>query len=230
MADMEGYPPMYAMPGFYEEMAYVDIRGAYYTLYTYLWGVEYWPMRYISLPKVLLAWPEEFSRNKRARNALYGIIRSRGKWAVGRGGKSFWVPNRLMYPQLALAVVDVLHAVMWRAVHDWGAVYVMVDGAILPQRSVPEYMDYLQSMGLRGEVRAVGPARVEGVGAYSIGGIASRRRGNGHPLYLVKDEPLVRFIESFFPRLIRARIEVYGDSGILADKAENVGHEEKRPT
>lgn len=209
-----GYPPIHAQPGMYEGMAYVDVRSAYGTLYTLYWGVEYWPMRWLSIPRRAIIWPEELRANKLARNALYGLIRSEGLWAYRPGRKRLWLPNSMAYPQVALAVVDVLHTVAWRAVQDMGAVYVMIDGIILPERNVPLLMDYLASMGLEGRVDAVGPANVEGVGAYSMPGKATRRRGNGRPFSNLKGEALGEWLEAATRRFLACRRYILGGEAL----------------
>lgn len=209
-----GYPPIYAKPGMYEGMAYVDVRSAYFSLYTLFWGVEYWPMRWLSIPKRVMVWPEELRANKLARNALYGLLRSEGLWAYRPGKKRLWLPNRMAYPQVALAVVDVLHVVAWRAVQDMGAVYVMIDGVILPERNVPMLLDYFSSLGLQGRVDAVGPANVEGVAAYSMPQKATRRRGNGYPFSNLKGEALGEWLEAVARQFLARRKYILGEGAL----------------
>lgn len=170
------YGPQYAVPGEYSDMAYVDVRGAYFTLYTMYWATEYYPKRFLGKHAVLPLWHPELRDNKLARNALWGLARAtRISLYTPNGEHHITAPHELSYPQMVLGTTDALHAVAHVAVRQFGAVYVMTDGYIVPHGVAGLFLDFLASMGLEGRVVEVGDAWVGGVGAYRIGVKASRR-------------------------------------------------------
>jgi len=167
----EGYPPYYSRNGRYWDMAYVDLRAAYYVLYTRWWGLEYWPMRYLRPPMTTVPWDEELATNKLARNALYGLLRGTTKVGYAKGGKLIHYPAyQYVYPQLALAVVDTLHAIASQVIRMWRAVYVHTDGYIVPAKLAPHMVVWLKEVwGLEARIDAIGDAHVRGVGIYAVG-------------------------------------------------------------
>lgn len=175
------YGPQYAMPGTYDAMAYVDIRAAYYTLYTLYWTVDYSPGRWVGRKMYLPVWHKELRENKLARNGVWGIMRSsRLVWMSPDGRvQAVATPHDLSYPQLALIVTDVLHAIASEAVRRWGAVYVMTDGYILPERLARDFIAWLWEMGIEAQIKETGAAKVMGVGSYRIGTRVTRREGSG---------------------------------------------------
>lgn len=170
------YGPQYARPGNYSDMAYVDIRGAYYTLYSLYWATEYYPRRFLGRYSVFPLWSPELRENKKARNALWGIARStRISLYTPKGEHHITAPHNLSYPQMVLGTTDALHTIAHVAVRDMGAVYVMTDGYILPLKYAEVLLDFLAEMGLQGRLEEVGDAWVGGVGAYRIGAKRSKR-------------------------------------------------------
>lgn len=172
--DEQAYPPILALPGHYGDMAYVDIKAAYFSLYSIYWGVEYWPPRWMGGKVVVVRWSKELEEHKLARNTLYGYIRRVRSTIYTASGPVHVNHGGYTYPQVALAVVDVLHGLMAHAL-QMGAVYVMVDGVIIPQTYVDAFRSLAHEWGLNTEVKAVGDARVWGVGSYSIGNLWSKR-------------------------------------------------------
>lgn len=207
----EGYPPIYAQPGRYEGMVYVDLRSAYYVLYTLYWGVEYWPEKWIGGTLRLIRWDDELTDSKGARNALYGYLRRAHGVVYTPSGPRFIPMSWSTYPQVALAVVDVLHVIARRMVRDFGAVYVMTDGYIIPERYADYALDYIASMGLEGRVKASGGVLVEGVGAYAWdSGLATRRRGMGKAFSNLKGEGLVQWLEPRHRWRVSLRASILG--------------------
>jgi len=169
--ERDGVPPYYARLGRYQDMAYVDLRAAYYVLYTRWWGLEYWPMRYLRPPRTVIRWKEELATHKLARNALYGLLRGTTKIGYAKGGRLIRYPaHQYVYPQVALAVVDTLHAIASQAVRMWKAVYVHTDGYIVPARLASHMVAWLRERwGLEARIDAIGDAHVLGVGIYAVG-------------------------------------------------------------
>ena len=173
--EREGVPPYYSRNGRYPNMAYVDLRAAYYVLYTWWWGLEYWPMRYLRPPRTTIRWKEELATHKLARNALYGLLRGTTKVGYAKGGKLIRFPvHQYVYPQVALAVGDTLHAIASQVIRMWGAVYVHTDGYIVPAKLASHMVAWLQERwGLEARIDAIGDAEVRGVGVYVVGPKAS---------------------------------------------------------
>jgi hypothetical protein len=166
--------PYYAVVGRYPGMAYVDLRAAYYVLYTRWWGLEYWPMRYLTAPRTTIRWDEELSGNKLARNALYGLLRGTRKVAYTQKGVFSHPAHQYVYPQVALAVLDTLHAIAYEVVERWGAIYVHTDGYIVPATVAPYLVEWLREVwGLEARIDAIGDADIRGVGIYAVGAKAS---------------------------------------------------------
>lgn len=171
------YAPQYAMPGHYPNMAYVDIRGAYYSLYSIYWATEYYPKRFLGRYSVFPLWHPELRENKLARNALWGIARATRitLYTRDKGLRVIVAPHSLSYPQAVLGTTDVLHTIAHYAVHDFGAVYVMTDGYIIPRKNAGAFLNFLREMGVHGRIEEEGDAWIGGVGVYRIGAKASRR-------------------------------------------------------
>jgi hypothetical protein len=138
--------PYYAVVGRYPGMAYVDLRAAYYVLYTRWWGLEYWPLRYLTAPRTVIRWDEELSGNKLARNALYGLLRGTRKVAYTKAGVFSHPAHQYVYPQVALAVLHTLHAIAHEVVGRWGAIYVHTDGYIVPANVAPYLVEWLKGV------------------------------------------------------------------------------------
>jgi len=161
--------PYYAVLGRYPNMAYVDLKAAYYVLYTRWWGLEYWPQRYLSAPRAVIRWQDELATNKLARNALYGLLRGTRKVAYTQKGVFSHPAHQYVYPQVALAVLHTLHAIAHQVVEQWGAVYVHTDGYIVPANAASSLVDWLREVWqLEARVDAIGDAEVRGVGIYAV--------------------------------------------------------------
>jgi hypothetical protein len=166
--------PYYAVVGRYPDMAYVDLKAAYYVLYTRWWGLEYWPMRYLTAPRTVIRWEEELATNKLARNALYGLLRGTRKVAYTKGRAFSHPVHQYVYPQVALAVLHTLHAIAHEVAEQWGAVYVHTDGYIVPANVAPYLVAWLGEVwGLEARIDAIGDADIRGVGIYAVGRKAS---------------------------------------------------------
>jgi len=165
----EKQPPMLAFPGRYSDMAYVDLKAAYWSIMRVMgWGVDYFPGLWLAKKDDVKDFP--FPDYKLGRNALVGVGILTGEARV------FWqgqyqtrkVGSRWANSNLWGLVQDVLHSVMWAAV-DCGAVYVNVDGAIMPAKRAEEFQDFCAWNSLTAEVRAEGDAIITGVGRYQVG-------------------------------------------------------------
>lgn len=152
-------------------MTYVDLKGAYVQIYSRLHLDQAWPRsmggRYPlrGVAKRLEIW-------KGARNALMGVIRSREATAVKDGRRiTISTQNRWLSPGLWATVQDVLHMVADMALLH-GAIYINVDGYIFPYvlgKEVDDFLYWLTSMGLIGEIRATGEGEISSWNSYRVG-------------------------------------------------------------
>lgn len=168
--------PCYAAPGEYEDMAYLDLKSAYWSiLLAFGWDADYFPGHWLGVKSSVTDFP--LQDNKPARSAL-----------VTAGLSSpvrFWTGERLTWRNIGAKhvnlglwalVQDVLHGVaddMLRL----GAVYIHTDGYIIPSGSIPAGDEIVRSWGLRASVKAQGDCHVWGVGSYRIGKKATKRQG-----------------------------------------------------
>lgn len=173
--DIYSVQPLYALPGSYEDMAYVDISDAYYTIYKKYFSVQYRRLSYLSSPVEI----PELEVSKRVKRSIYGVMRANSLLRYVRKGDRLEYIHKRVYssvfnPDLVNFINDILHVVAYRAVKDFGAVYFNTDGAIIPQAKVSAYLEYLQNLGFKAKIKLSGhDVEVRGVGAYRFDTIKS---------------------------------------------------------
>jgi hypothetical protein len=154
--------PVQAKKGYY-----VDLKGAYHTLYSRLWLDVAFPCGYGTLDlapigKRLAGW-------KGARNSLIGVTRSRETMGV-RGFKSYPMKchNPFLSPHLWATVQACLNEVAQVAI-GLGAVYIVTDGYIFPkERGFRIFEEKLYNWGL--PFRSLsGSLDITGWGRYRVG-------------------------------------------------------------
>jgi len=178
-------PPLYAKPFKSDNLIYVDIKSCYFTLLCKLWNIKYTRGKYLGHYKEDRDFiiPEEiktvFKENKLIRNSLYGLIRTRTrtKFEVENGKISFKVEkskNDLFYPDVALAIMDITHSIATLAVENFKSLYVAIDGFILHQKNLINFIEFLNEYGLQAGIKGEGIGEVRNFYTYRIGDIQTK--------------------------------------------------------
>lgn len=173
--DIYSVQPLFAVPGVYQDMAYVDITDAYYTIYTRYFHVQYKRLSYISSPVEI----PKLNISKRVKRSIYGVMRSNSLLRYVRTNGRLEYIHKKVYSttfnaDLVNLINDILHIVAFRAVNDFQAVYFNTDGAILPVRCVNAYLEHLKNIGFQAKIKLLGSeVEVKGVGAYRFDNIKS---------------------------------------------------------
>lgn len=161
--------PLFADPGHYHDMAYVDITAFYYTLVNIVgWDVDYYPGLWLKFGRPVSDFP--VPQNKPARNALIMTGISSGM-RVYKDGQVFTrkTGNRLANFSLWACIQDVAHSIAWAAV-GFGAKYINTDGYIIPYRHIDPFSDWLESLGLTPRITRTGDATIYGAGRWAMDG------------------------------------------------------------
>lgn len=160
--------PMYTEPGRYrEDMAYLDLRSAYWSLVqTVGWDVDYFP-GIIARRNGVSDFP--FGANRLARNSLVSLgLPSTGY--LYKDGRLIAVPHSWKVNiGLWTCIQDILHGIADDMIKRAGAVYVNTDGYIVPAHALDVAYGIADEWGLPLREKHRGRATVYGVGAYSIG-------------------------------------------------------------
>lgn len=178
LAHLQTAQPLYAAPGQYRDMAYVDLSHAYHELYsvaamcgTYIPDPD---CPVLSLRKDLtFEGAAEMAPLRTARNMVIGIMRSTKRTFLQPDGRLVPVDatgqNVLLSPGLWGYMGDTLHAVACDAL-SFGAVYVNTDGYIVPADRAVALMEHLASRwALGSEVKHVGDADICAPGSWQVG-------------------------------------------------------------
>lgn len=162
-------PPLYCDPVGEGEFVQVDLSGAYWQIYRYLWVNTPFPMGYGTLPLYNVA--ERLKDQKGARNALVGICRAR-KSVAFKGGNRIEVTtgNAFLSPGLWATIQAVLNEIASLAV-TLGAVYVATDGYIFPLSSpgLSTFCAWLEDNEFAYRRVIQGPGEVAGWCCYKVG-------------------------------------------------------------
>jgi len=167
--------PRMALKGQYYDMAYVDLKSAYWSILVAVgWDVDYNPGKWIGVQSSALDFP--LPTNKPARSALVtaGLASAMRVWSKQSLRWQSGQNKHINYGLWAL-VQDVLHGIA----HDMvllGAVYVHTDGYILPQDKIGPALQAIEAWGLRAGIKAQGDATVWGVGVYKVGTHSTKRK------------------------------------------------------
>jgi hypothetical protein len=159
------------------ELAYVDLRAAYWQLYRLttldLFFSPAPPI--LALGRLAFLDSEELGADKDLRNAVVGSIRVRHYRVMGAAGERRCpLFNAVLAPGLWGYMMYTLHAVAAEVRAHFQAVYVCCDGYIVPAALADPLIAWLrQEWALEASVRARGPGVVYGLGSYIIGATAT---------------------------------------------------------
>jgi len=161
--------PHYCRPARLECGVYVDLRAAYYRIYSRFLFVDYEPGRYFALPEHRPDFTD-IEPEKRVRNALFGLLRAEtGMKYTATGVELVALRNQLFHPSLCLLTYDILNAIAEEMIEQAGAVYVNTDGYIIPLEKLPEALAIAQRWGFEAKIEAQGETHVVAVGCYRVG-------------------------------------------------------------
>ena len=169
LLESEARIPQYVAPCRLEQGAYIDISGAYWTIYSRFLFADYFPGRYLLRPRLLPDF-SDLQGEKAVRNAVFGLMRAtKGIQFTLSGCRLVNIRNTLYHPSLCLLTYDILNAVALEMIQHAGAVYVNTDGYIVPVHRLPTAVEILESWGFRWKVEAQGETHVVAVGCYRVG-------------------------------------------------------------
>jgi len=168
MAAEVAQPPLYAR--FWRgHGVYVDIERAYPSIYERIgWDVEYKRLSYYSsISRLRYPLPMTWKVGR-----SMPVSSNRTGWARVWNGETVVAHrflNKNWSPGLRMAVLDVLQCIARFAVDIFGAHYVNVDGAIVPESNALDYMRFLGVLGLHGRIKYRGDGLILGTHAVKIG-------------------------------------------------------------
>jgi len=179
----------YVAPGEYEDTWYVDLRAAYYSIYSAwrTWDVRYVPGEAfgwgeVPWPDGLLDWLNQPGQ-KRVRVGLIGVAgATTSQVHLPPDDRVIEVPVQgCTAYQSACAVLDYLQSVLWYAHRAFrgAVVYANTDClAVKGELAARELQAYWAEVwGLESIVKAHGPATIDALGAYRIGDTISGHFG-----------------------------------------------------
>jgi len=169
---LERRPPLYLPgPSEGEDLTYVDLRRAYWAIYTRATlDVSYDGESGPRAGRIAFLDAERLGEYKLARNALVGMLRRTLRRGVDHGRHfAEIVPEDRRRPDLWGLVMDALELLMWTA-RDLGACYIHTDGAVFAHHDGAEdWIDACAALGFVATMRARGPGRIGGFSRFQIG-------------------------------------------------------------
>lgn len=168
--------PCCAFPGEYPDMAYVDLKSAYWSiLRMFGWDADYFPGKWLGVSSSILDFPLQDHKPARSGLVTAGLSSPCRFWT---GERLEWktIGSRHINLGLWALVQDVLHGIADDML-SLGAVYVHTDGYIVPQSQLAAATEIAMSWGFTCSVKGQGDACVWGVGAYKIGSVQTKRQG-----------------------------------------------------
>lgn len=175
--------PIHATRGSWGDCSYVDIKGAYLTILSLGYDVEYIPNKYIAVDPIVL--PDEIVSNKfcysiavAMSNTQISNISIMGKQHVPFTVKKF---NLYSNPCLYALASDVLNAVASEALAVMGSAikYVNTDGFVVESQYSEYLIRIIDSWGFKSRVKYEGSTMIGGVGAWKIGKHSTKRFDKG---------------------------------------------------
>jgi len=199
--------PLYAKIGQYADMAYVDLKAAYWSIIQVVgWDVDYHPGRWLGKRSDMHDFP--LPDNKLARNSLVstGLITRQNIW-TGEHLKSIKAHNPLVNYDVWALAQDVLHAIAQVALKA-GAVHIHTDGYIVPMRMAIPLIEQVRKWGLQAIVKQEGDCKIYGIGSYDIGDKHTLHRYHYRPSNLNKlYEPDIKWLMPRFAKFAKTRIQ-----------------------
>lgn len=175
--------PIHAIRGSWGDCSYVDIRGAYLSILSLGYDVEYIPNRYIAIDPQPI--PQEIIDNKfcysiavAMANTQISNISIMGKEHVPFTVKKF---NLYSNPCLYSLASDVLNAVAGEAISVMGdhIKYVNTDGFVVTSKYAENLIQIIDSWGFKSRVKYQGSTMIGGVGAWKIDKHSTKRFDKG---------------------------------------------------
>lgn len=170
-------PPMlYTGPATFDGW-YVDLKGAYWTIYRRLWLDTCWPRGRGGMPLCRVA--ARVGSDKGVRNSVIGVISGRYVTMVKKNGSIKQVKSRNKYlsPGLWGTIQDILHDIANRA-RQAGAVYICTDGYLFHHNSqVDEFTAWLEQAGFSLHLYS-GEIDIKAWGIYKVGNAKETARYN----------------------------------------------------
>ncbi len=173
--------PLYVEPTILEDAAYVDLKGAFWSIMSLVgWNVDYYPSRWIlrGIP------PDDFpyADIKPARNSLVscGLPTPLRMWTGKKVTRRF-ATNVHINMGLWAFIMDTLHAIASHA-RELGACYVHTDGYILERWNAPDLINIIESYGLHAGIKASGVGTIIGMGNWKVGEHSTMHYGRSYSL------------------------------------------------
>lgn len=189
-----------------DDAAYVDIKSAYWSVILAAgWDVDYYPGRFIGVKSNNEDFPLSWHKGARSGLVTAGLSTPIRVW---NGHGLEWKHGNNVHINYGLwaLVMDVLHAIA-SEVERAGGVYVHTDGYIVPASAIDRTMNIITDWGLVASIKERGPAKIYGVGMYSIGKEHTKRVGGFSPggfRNIYPTEP--QWLKSSFTRFSRSRV------------------------
>lgn len=164
-------PPLYCPGPVRGRFVQYDLTSAYWQVYRWLWLNTPYPMGYGTLPLMDIALRLE--NWKQARNALIGVIRSRGAVAYkGPRRIDLKTSNNYLSPGLWATVQSVLHCIAVRAI-EFGALYINTDGYIFNYGGDSGFKNWLVDHQVNFRLVRQGMGEIVGWANYKVGPYAT---------------------------------------------------------
>ncbi|RUM31862.1 MAG: hypothetical protein DSY42_02070 [Aquifex sp.] len=169
LLEAEARIPQYVEPCRLENALYVDISGAYFTIYRRFLYADYYPDKFLKIPSKVPDF-SDIRDFKLVRNSVFGLMRTtKGIQYTYSNAKLVNIKNPLYHPSLCLLTYDVLNAIALEMIERAGAVYVNTDGYIIPFEKYEEAKEIAEEWGFRLKIEGQGEAHVVAVGCYRVG-------------------------------------------------------------
>lgn len=179
-------PPLFFDRPSHGEFTYVDIKAAYFQLYSpATLDLRFNPARGVfgqGLIEFLRT--AELATLKETRNTIIGVVRARSRMQCSHGKVSkVSTYNRFLAPELWGYLMHTLHAVAHDLLERFDVRYIATDGFIVPTGQAAALREFLaEEWGLETAVKGEGEGSVWALGAYKLGELGSRSRAQrGEP-------------------------------------------------
>ncbi len=162
--------PLFVLPGFVKNAAYVDIKSAFPTLYHITgWGIEYHRGKYMMPDIDPLVWPYPAGWKVGRSYVVTGARPKRTAQIVYNGRLiSKTAYNQYSNPNMVSAIYDILGACARLAV-SCGAIYWNVDGGIMPLSRVAPFVSILADLEIYARIKYLGDGVAFNAGAWCVG-------------------------------------------------------------
>lgn len=171
--------PIHALRGEWGDCAYVDIKGAYLSILSLGYDVEYLPNKYLAVNPCII--PPEIAKEKFCYSIAVAMSNTQISHIsiMGKEHMPFTVKKFNLYsnPCLYALASDVLNGVAAEVLAVMGNTikYVNTDGFVVESRYTSYLMDIISSWGFVSRVKYEGSTMIGGVGAWKIGKYHTKR-------------------------------------------------------